>query len=67
MNIYFSFIRLKNVLNKLNMNELPEPIPNITNETWYDNDGPPLHTRIGFASAWVFIAVAGILGKHKLY
>jgi len=49
------------------MNELPEPIPNITNETWYDNDGPPLHTRIGFASAWVFIAVAGILGKHKLY
>lgn len=31
---------------------------------WNDNDnGPPLHTRIAFASAWIFIAVAGIIGR----
>ena len=27
------------------------------------DDGPTLHTRIGFASAWVLIAVAGIIGN----
>ena len=27
--------------------------------------GPSLHTRITFASAWIFIAVAGIIGKRK--
>lgn len=33
------------------------------NETQIHN-GPSLHTRYIFASAWIIIAVAGILGKH---
>lgn len=45
------------------MNEPIEHFSNITNDTWYENDGPSLHTRIGFASAWVFIAVVGIIGN----
>jgi len=32
-----------------------------------NNIGPPLYTRIAFASAWVFIAVAGIIGKKKIF
>ncbi len=33
----------------------------------FQNDGPTLHTRIGFAIAWILIAVAGILGKYNLF
>ena len=37
---------------------------NNTNNSDYDHlDGPSLHTRIAFASAWVFIAVVGIIGN----
>ena len=33
---------------------------------FYEHDnGPPLHTRIAFASAWIFIAVAGIIGRKQ--
>jgi hypothetical protein len=30
-------------------------------------EGPPLHTRIAFATAWIIIAVSGIIGKNKLF
>lgn len=42
-------------------------IVNHRNTSWDDEttDGPPLHTRIIFASAWILIAVAGILGKQE--
>ena len=38
---------------------------NTSHPNWDDdtNDGPPLHTRIIFASAWIFIAVVGIIGN----
>jgi hypothetical protein len=47
-----------------NMSNFSVSTDNEDNASWYDgNDGPPLHTRLAFASAWIFIAVAGILGK----
>jgi hypothetical protein len=40
---------------------------NDSNNTYYDHDdGPSLQIRIIFASAWILIAVAGILGKKVL-
>jgi hypothetical protein len=37
---------------------------NSNDSYWDENDnGPPLHTRIAFASAWILIAVAGIIGN----
>ncbi len=44
-------------------------IQNNSNTNWDDdhnNDGTSLHTRLVFASAWILIAVAGILGKLNL-
>lgn len=42
-------------------------ITNTTSPNWDEDiaDSPPLHTRIIFASAWIFIAVVGILGKRE--
>lgn len=42
-------------------------ITNTSHPNWDDDasDGPPLHTRIIFASAWIFIAVIGILGRNE--
>jgi hypothetical protein len=46
------------------MNDYTTIIPNHNDTNWYDNnDGPSLHTRIAFASTWIFIAVVGIIGK----
>ncbi|UJR35393.1 hypothetical protein I4U23_028150 [Adineta vaga] len=46
------------------MNEHIDPIDNISNQSLYDMDnGPSLHTRLIFASAWIIIAVAGIIGN----
>ncbi len=47
------------------MNDNTTIIQNNSYTNWDDdqNDGPSLHTRIVFASAWILIAVAGILGK----
>jgi hypothetical protein len=46
------------------MNDNTTNICNNSNNSWCDyDDGPSLDTRIVFASTWVFIAVAGILGK----
>jgi hypothetical protein len=48
------------------MNDNIMTINNHSNTSWYDhNDGPSLHTRIVFAITWIFIAVAGIIGKEK--
>ncbi len=48
------------------MNNHTTSIPNNSDTNWYDNnDGPSLHTRIVFASTWIFIAVVGIIGKQK--
>jgi hypothetical protein len=50
------------------MNDYTTIIPYNSNISWYDdNDGPSLHTRIGFASAWIFIAVVGIIGKIEIF
>ncbi len=49
------------------MNDYTTIIPYNSNISWYDdNDGPSLSTRIGFASAWIFIAVVGIIGKIEI-
>jgi hypothetical protein len=51
------------------MNDNTMIIQNNSNTNWDDdhnNDGPSLHTRLVFASAWILIAVAGILGKLNL-
>jgi len=48
------------------MNDQTTIISNNTNASWdghHDNSSLP--TRIGFASAWIFIAVVGIIGKEK--
>ena len=46
------------------MNDSIMIIQNNSNTSWDDdNNGPSLHTRIVFASAWILIAVAGIVGK----
>ncbi|CAF1345225.1 unnamed protein product [Adineta ricciae] len=46
------------------MNEPMDHMTNLTNHTWPDWDnGPTLHTRFIFVSAWVLIAVAGIIGN----
>ncbi|CAF0803786.1 unnamed protein product [Rotaria sordida] len=47
------------------MNNLTIMINNDSNSSWYDdnNNGPSFHTQIIFASAWIFIAVAGIIGN----
>jgi len=48
------------------MNNQTVPIGNHSDENWDENENvPTLSTRIIFASAWVIIAVAGIIGKEK--
>jgi hypothetical protein len=48
------------------MNNTTTFIDDENNSSWYDGaDGPSYHTRIAFASTWILIAVAGILGKTK--
>lgn len=48
------------------MNNQTNFTSNNTNGSWEEHsDGPSLHTRIALASAWVFIAVVGIIGKEK--
>ena len=49
-----------------NMSNFTAVAESESNASWYDGtDGPSLHTRIAFASAWIVIAVAGILGKQS--
>lgn len=41
-------------------------IDNSSMSPWEEGDnGPPLHTRLAFASAWILIAVAGIIGRRR--
>ncbi len=48
------------------MNNHTVPLGNHSDENWDEiENGPTLSTRIIFASAWVIIAVAGIIGKEK--
>jgi hypothetical protein len=50
------------------MNDHIDFIHNNSNASWYEpHDSPSLNTRIAFASPWVFIAVAGIIGKQKSF
>ncbi|CAF0813553.1 unnamed protein product [Adineta steineri] len=46
------------------MNDHADVFGNVSNSSWYEeDDGPSLPTRLVFACAWIFIAVAGILGN----
>ena len=41
-------------------------LDNQTSWNWshhHHHDGPSLQTRLAFASAWIFIAVAGVIGE----
>lgn len=49
------------------MNYNSNAVDNFTNYDWNEtSNGPSLHTRIAFASTWIIIAVAGIIGKILL-
>ncbi|CAF3687720.1 unnamed protein product [Adineta steineri] len=51
-------------INDTNMNDHAHVFDNVSNSSWYEeDDGPSLPTRLVFACAWIFIAVAGILGN----
>jgi hypothetical protein len=46
------------------MNDYTTIIDNQSDNNWDEaQEGPSLSTRIAFASAWVIIAVAGIIGR----
>jgi len=50
------------------MNNHTDIFYNLSNTSGYDHDdGPSLHTRLVFASIWILIAVAGIIGKRKKF
>ncbi len=50
------------------MNRSISNIENQSDHQWDENEsGPPLHTRIAFASAWILIAVAGTIGKRRIF
>jgi hypothetical protein len=46
------------------MNDPTLVMDNHSHSNWNESEnGPPLHARIAFASAWIIIAVAGIIGN----
>ncbi len=52
------------ISDKIKMNNHTMIGENSSDYYWDENDeDPSLHTRIAFTSAWIFIAVAGIIGN----
>jgi hypothetical protein len=50
------------------MNNHTDIFYNMSNNSGYDHDdGPSLHTRLVFASIWILIAIAGIIGKRNFF